>query len=41
LDHFKIVNDDHGHPVGDKVLKKIAERFRVSVRGNDIIGRIG
>jgi diguanylate cyclase (GGDEF)-like protein len=41
LDHFKRVNDTHGHPVGDAVLRQTAERFRTALRGYDLIGRYG
>lgn len=41
LDHFKPVNDAHGHAVGDMLLKEVAQRMRSSVRSSDILGRIG
>jgi diguanylate cyclase (GGDEF)-like protein len=41
LDHFKRVNDRHGHPVGDAVLARFADRLRSSVREGDVCGRIG
>jgi diguanylate cyclase (GGDEF)-like protein len=41
LDHFKRVNDDHGHPVGDRVLVEIASVLRGCVRSNDAIVRWG
>jgi diguanylate cyclase (GGDEF)-like protein len=41
LDHFKRVNDTHGHAVGDKLLKAMAERLRSCVRGTDLVARIG
>jgi diguanylate cyclase (GGDEF)-like protein len=40
-DNFKLINDRHGHSVGDDVLRVIAERFRGSVRKSDILGRVG
>lgn len=41
LDHFKRINDTHGHLFGDVVLKSAAASFRDTVRSYDIIGRIG
>jgi len=41
IDHFKIVNDEYGHKVGDLVLKKLAEICQDAMRNNDIIGRYG
>jgi diguanylate cyclase (GGDEF)-like protein len=41
LDHFKRVNDSHGHPVGDEVLVELAERLRAEARPGDVLGRIG
>ena len=41
LDHFKVVNDTHGHPFGDKVLRESASRIRGSVRDTDICARYG
>jgi diguanylate cyclase (GGDEF)-like protein len=41
LDHFKEVNDRFGHPMGDLVLKKIAELCRSSIRTTDLLGRYG
>ena len=40
-DNFKLINDRHGHSVGDDVLRVIADRFRGSVRKGDILGRVG
>ena len=41
LDGFKQVNDEHGHAVGDRVLRAAAERMRGALRPTDTIGRIG
>ncbi len=41
LDHFKAVNDTHGHDVGDNVLRAIAEAISVNVRKSDTVARLG
>ncbi len=41
VDHFKRVNDTHGHPVGDEVLIEFAARCARTVRDYDVIGRYG
>ncbi len=41
IDHFKAVNDTHGHQVGDVVLRKVAELARVRARAQDLLARIG
>lgn len=41
IDHFKKVNDTHGHDVGDEVLKEFAHRLKQSVRSFDLAARIG
>jgi diguanylate cyclase (GGDEF)-like protein len=41
LDHFKRVNDAHGHEVGDAVLRSVAERLQNTLRGGDVVARLG
>ena len=41
LDSFKLVNDIYGHAMGDKVLMSFADILRVSVRPDDVVGRLG
>ncbi len=41
IDHFKAINDAHGHPVGDSVLEQIAERLQGAVRRADLVARVG
>jgi len=41
VDHFKRVNDTHGHPVGDEVLIDVAKRCLGAVRDYDVFGRFG
>lgn len=41
LDHFKAINDRHGHGAGDRVLAAFVERLRCGLRGIDSIGRLG
>ena len=40
-DHFKRINDSHGHAAGDAVLKALAERIAANFRGMDVVARIG
>jgi diguanylate cyclase (GGDEF)-like protein len=41
VDRFKRINDNYGHPAGDDVLRSVAAIVRTSIRGNDLLGRIG
>jgi two-component system, cell cycle response regulator len=41
VDHFKLINDTHGHPIGDQVLTEIARRLLLSIRSYDFVGRYG
>ncbi|MFN8052669.1 MAG: diguanylate cyclase [Acidimicrobiales bacterium] len=41
LDGFKVVNDTHGHHIGDELLIECANRIRGSIRGGDLAARIG
>jgi two-component system, cell cycle response regulator len=41
IDHFKLVNDVHGHPVGDDVLREVSRRIQNQLRQEDIAGRWG
>ncbi len=41
IDHFKIVNDDYGHPFGDRVLQKIANVLISECRREDVVTRFG
>jgi diguanylate cyclase (GGDEF)-like protein len=40
-DNFKRINDRYGHPVGDEVLRVLADKTRGILRGNDLVGRLG
>lgn len=41
VDHFKRINDSHGHPAGDEVLRRIAATCRGMLRDGDLMGRLG
>jgi diguanylate cyclase (GGDEF)-like protein len=41
LDRFKVINDMHGHKVGDNVLKEVARKLKVCVRKMDTVARLG
>lgn len=41
VDHFKLINDTHGHQTGDEVLSKVASLLAGRLRGHDLLGRYG
>jgi diguanylate cyclase (GGDEF)-like protein len=41
LDHFKQINDNYGHPLGDQVIQEFAKRCKSAVREIDLLGRYG
>lgn len=41
LDDFKTINDTHGHPAGDSVLRTIADRLKAVTRSDDTVSRVG
>ncbi|HEY3436869.1 MAG TPA: GGDEF domain-containing protein, partial [Actinotalea sp.] len=41
IDDFKSINDQHGHGVGDDVLRHVARRLEACVRGEDVVARLG
>jgi diguanylate cyclase (GGDEF)-like protein len=41
VDHFKRINDEHGHPAGDEVLRRLAQVLRDNLRPGDVVARLG
>ena len=41
IDHFKRINDTHGHAMGDQVIRRVAQRAKAALRDEDMLGRIG
>jgi diguanylate cyclase (GGDEF)-like protein len=41
IDHFKAINDTHGHPAGDAVLRRVAMLLEENVRSGDLLARVG
>jgi two-component system cell cycle response regulator len=41
VDHFKAINDEYGHPVGDKALQTVAALIREQLRSHDVVARYG
>ncbi len=41
IDHFKMVNDTHGHAIGDRVIQEVAKKLQLSARATDLVCRYG
>ncbi|MFM2079748.1 MAG: hypothetical protein RLZZ124_866 [Cyanobacteriota bacterium] len=41
VDHFKQINDGYGHDAGDRVIRRVSDLLRASLRGSDAVGRLG
>ena len=41
LDHFKGLNDEHGHGIGDELLVQVSRRIRQAIRAEDLVARYG
>ena len=41
IDHFKAINDEHGHAIGDRVIEMVADILKAEVRDQDVVCRYG